>query len=190
MTKTTYLTDKHKRGTVAKQSLHDGLCGFYCLVNAIRGWDRLNDAADPDAFRYLLEAADRLGLFKVEKIAKGYESHELVDIFNEFARAHRFPAKALHLQAAAEAFEGWTFAVQAKRIFDVGGQIVVSVDDGDHWVLAYDFKYDGDKKVNNLRILVEDANPSDRAVLDIGKGKIGEAGLILLPNSAPLKFAD
>lgn len=71
---------------IARQGTNDGLCGIYCLINAVRDDARVEDYSGEDLLRYLLEAATRLNNFAPSKIANGYEAHELVDIFNEFAR--------------------------------------------------------------------------------------------------------
>ena len=171
-----------KRGAIAKQGPMDGLCGFFCLVNAIRHWERLNGPDDTDSFRYLLEAADRLRLIKVSKLTGGFEAHELVDVFNEFARAHRYPAKAILLQAMIEALPNWSFTVQSKRIFEQDGQIVTSVDGGKHWVLAYE--YDFKKQC----ILVEDPDPSAGCHKSIVGQQVGRDGVIILPTDSTLSF--
>lgn len=163
-----------KRGPITRQSSFDGLCGIYCLVNAIRNWERFNGPTDRDALRYLLEAAERLGIFSVHRVMGGFEAHDLVDVFNEFARAHRYPAKAHLLNALADGLPKWSFKVQAKRLFEHGGQIVTSVDEGDHWVLSYG--YDSDQ----LKILVEDPAP-DKSKDAITGSRVVSDGVVLLP---------
>jgi hypothetical protein len=159
-----------------KQGLYDGLCGIYCLVNALRHtWGRLAGPDDTDALRYLLEAADRIRLFSVSRVVNGFEAHELCDVFNEFARAHDFAWTATSLQSEAEVSSDWSFTERTKQVFSAGGFVIAGVDSGMHWVLAR--KYDQNKKV----ILVDDSDPSGGCHAHIRGSQAGRYGVILLP---------
>jgi hypothetical protein len=156
-------------------------------VNAIRNWGEHSlDAHDPDSLRYLLEAADRQRLFAVHRIINGFEIHELIDVFNEFARSHRFPGRAIHLGAVAEALGNWSFQVQAKRIFEQFGQIVIPVDKGKHWVLAHGHDYE------NPGLLIDDPDGTcDRQRIEYKDVfEKGRFGILLLPSNSTLKFVD
>ena len=176
-----------KRNKVAKQARFDGLCSIYCLVNAVRNWGESSFGPDDnDSLRYFLEAADRLRLFTVHRVMGGFEAHEIIDIFNEFARAHRFPGKAVHLSAMAEALERWSFSVQVKRVFEQHGQIIVPVDEGDHWVLAYDHDFE------KPGLKIDDSDPTIKRTW-LKYDKVHEAGLqgvILLPSNCTLSFPE
>ena len=176
-----------ERAKIAKQAEFDGLCGIYCLVNAVRNWnEEFFDPEDADSLRYMLEAADRLGLFTVHRVMKGFEPHELIDIFNEFARAHRFPGKALHLSSMAEALNKWKFSCQAKRVFEQSGQIVIPVDKDDHWVLAYRHDYD------QPGVFVEDSDgTNERPRIEYSDVRHkGRVGVLLLPADCTISFPE
>jgi hypothetical protein len=176
-----------ERAKVAKQAKFDGLCGIYCLVNAVRNWGEHSVGEnDKDTLRYMLEASDRLRLFTVSRVTGGFEAHELIDIFNEYCRSHRFPAKAIHLSAMAEALDKWKFAVQAKRVFEQHGQIVLPVEDNEHWVLAYDHDFE------KPGLKIDDSYPGRKQNwLDYKMlYNDGLPGVILLPNNSTLKFPD
>lgn len=169
------LTYMSTRGPIVRQSSFDGLCGIYCLVNTVRNWHRFNGPTDPDTLRYLLEAVERLGIFSVHRVMGGFEAHELVDIFNEFARAHGYPAKAQLLNTLADELPAKrSSTVDAKPIFEQGGQIIASVDNGRHWVLCYGYNR------TSAKILFEDPAPGKTEVAFAGS-KVKSDGVIISP---------
>ena len=179
------------RAAVEKQSRFDGLCGIFCLVNAVRNWGESSFSPDDrDSLRYMIEAAERLNLFSSHRYMNGLEAHEMIDIFCEFSRAHRFPARAIHLSTMANALEKWSFSVQSKRIFEQAGQILLPVDSGRHWVLAYGYDFE------NARILVDDPDPDpnpENVKTNIASQGIwggGRQGVLLLPNNCSLRFSE
>jgi hypothetical protein len=178
------------RKTAAKQGSCDGLCGIYGLINALRNW-RDHEYDDDECIRYLLEAAERLGLLTAHRIIGGFEAHEMIDIFNEFVRAHRFPARAFHIGVMAVSLNKWSFLCQAKRVFEHGGCMVVPVDKGKHWVLAYahDFEDPG--------LLIDDPDPNPDPETEEFRMRVnhrsvrnnGREGVLILPTDCALTFS-
>lgn len=170
------------RGPVARQGSNDGLCGIYCLINAVRNNERLEGSSGEDLLRYFLEAANRLNNFLPSKISDGYEQHELVDIFNEFSRCLDLGYRAHLLTTIKRSFSRHSALVLAKRIFEEGGELILHGKDVEHWFLAY--TYDFDK--NCYR--VEDSNLTDEEHC-IPPKKLRDFGVVILPSESPLSRA-
>jgi hypothetical protein len=88
-----------KPSSIARQGTDDGLCGIYCLMNAVRRLDVPDGLDEESLLQYFLEAAHKLTMLLPQKICYGYEAHEIVSIFNEFAVTHDYPAKATLLRS-------------------------------------------------------------------------------------------
>lgn len=162
---------------IARQGTNDGLCGIYCLINAVRDDARVEDFSGEDLLRYLLEAATRLNNFAPSKIANGYEAHELVDIFNEFCRCLDLSWQALLLSTFSRSFPNLSPLITCKRVFEEEGKIILHEKARDHWLLAYG--YDFDKK----SYLVEDSSLPDEHVA-IGPKDLRHFGVVILPGES------
>ena len=170
------------RGLVARQGTNDGLCGIYCLINAVRNEKTFDGIPGEDFLRYFLEAAWRLNNLLPYKISNGYEEHELVDIFNEFARCHGITWRAHLLTRVRSSFPKLSPTVISKRIFEEGGQIVLHTKDAAHWFLAYTFDFE------KGRYVVEDSAPTD-VESSIDPKRVLGIGIVLLPAESALHTA-
>ncbi len=170
------------RGPIARQGTNDGLCGIYCLINAVRNDERLETSSGEDLLRYLLEASNRLNSFLPSKISDGYEQHELVDIFNEFARCLGLKWRAHLLTTITRAFPKLSLLIVAKRVFEEGGELVLHGKDVEHWFLAY--TYDFEKKC----YLVEDSDLTNEQHCVVPT-KLRDFGVVILPSDSALSRA-
>ena len=171
----------YERGPLARQGTHDGLCGVYCLINAMRNNERFANAGE-DLLRYLLEAAYRINILIPSKISHGYEAHEITDIFNEFARSLDIQWNARLLSSLVRDFPKLSLTVLVKRIFEEGGEIVIHTSDFDHWFLAYSFD------LENKRYLVEDSDGAEEQTW-IAPKRVQNVGVVLLPTESALHSA-
>jgi len=170
----------HGRDTQPMQGTMDGLCGLYCIVRAMhrQGASSLEGSSP---LRYLLEAAERLNLFAVGKICNGYEAHELVSIFNEFCAIHAYPYDAKLLRATFDKRQRYLPLKLAKSIFESDGLIIVSVDKGEHWVLAHAY----DEALEGFE--VQDPDPDKNGRSFILQRETQFDGLAIFPTkSAPI----
>lgn len=162
------------RGKVARQGTNDGLCGIYCLINAVRNDDRLRGSSREDLLRYLLEAATRLNNLTAAKISGGYEAHELVDIFNVFAASFDLSLCAQLLATLRRSLPDLSLPAISNHVFDRNGHMVIHTKDHEHWFLAY--AYDS----NTNQYLVEDSS-SDYQKTAISLRRALSLGLAILP---------
>jgi hypothetical protein len=132
--------------------------------------------------RYLLEAANRLSIFTPAKISNGFEAHELVDIFNEFARCLDLPTRAQLLSKTQRSMPNFSPLVVAKRVFEEGGLILTHTKDLDHWFLSY--TYDFERK----RYLVV-ASDAQNEHTEIDPKKVLDLGVVILPFESRLVLA-
>ena len=170
------------RGPIARQGTNDGLCGIYCLINAVRNDERLEGSSGEDLLRYFLEAANRLNNFLPSKMSDGYEQHELVDIFNEFSRCLDLRWRAHLLTTIKRSFLKHSALILAKRIFEEGGELVLHGRDVEHWFLAY--TYDFEKNC----YLVEDSDLTQEQHC-IAPTKLRDFGVVILPSDSALSRA-
>ncbi|MBX9732060.1 MAG: hypothetical protein K2X59_12090 [Sphingomonas sp.] len=131
----------------AIQGNADGLCGPYAIMNFLVWKDEIpadkaaGTSAYQEAFRYVMEAAERAGLLSAHKLYSGFEWPDLIVVFNEYAERNYFdyvavPLIKLHSRIAKLSNESLWGA-----IVDAEGAAVASVQKGGHWVLIY--KRDG-----------------------------------------------
>ena len=141
---------------ISKQGNIDGLCGLYCLVNAIDEDELVcgqrDDDRARDALRYILEATKRLGLLTSYRVLFGYHWHELIEIFNHFSSRTHYSFKAVPLTDVSEEHPSLSGRRLIKNILQMQGQAILSVDSDRHWVLAVGEHPDGG-------ISVEDPSP-------------------------------
>ena len=136
---------------VGKQSNIDGMCGLYCLVNAIKSdplmMGKLENDRARDALRYVLESAERLGLLTSYRMWSGYHWHELIEIFNHFSDRVRFPFRAISFEEMNEIGRWSSGVAMISHIVDIDGSAIISVDRGNHWVLVKGRQGDGEFSV-------------------------------------------
>ena len=123
---------------IAKQGIGDGLCGIYCLANSMIGWEKINDFPIPlrEAIRRLVVSAERLNLLDSYHVTVGFEDFELCEIFNLMAENYRYANIAIPLEVVAKEFQLTSAIGIVREIIAVGGAVIVSVEKGEHWVLA------------------------------------------------------
>ena len=163
---------------MAKQGHGDGFCGIYSLAHSLSGYEKFNDDSRGSvrgAFRRLVIAADRLNLLDAYHVIDGFEDFELVEILNLMAKNYRVHVKAVTIDDL-----GLTGAnIQVVRtIVNAGGQVVVSVENGGHWVLAHKVHNDGS-------LSVKDSWP-DSSLTSLQRLRTVEEGVAILPLDSDL----
>lgn len=125
------------RKPTAQQGGPDGLCGLYALLNFLRNHPRFRGDKDQDILRYLLESARHLNLLNPVNISHGFEAHQIrsimADICTEFDLKYKFEV----LWPDTRSLNVQEFYQKLADLTKCGGAAVVSVDAGEHWVLAH-----------------------------------------------------
>ncbi len=123
------------------QGRADGLCGIYCALKVIRNSSNLGSSPalrDSNGLRLLLKSAEHRELLTADKLAAGKEggfhADELVAIFNGVSAAHRNGYTAVELCEVAPDFQRSLASLHP--VFDAGGQAMIDVLNGEHWILA------------------------------------------------------
>jgi hypothetical protein len=167
------------KGTLnhATQGGPDGLCGIYSLINFMRSWEFARELTENhrESFRYLLRSAERLNLLTADRLHAGFEWHELCEIFNLTAHSLQEPFKAVAISALRRRLATKTNRKILEHIFNEEGEAVVSVDQHEHWVLAYGFSSSG-----KISVFDSDAS-SRRGELETSKLSRPFIGVALLP---------
>ena len=162
----------------------DGLCGIYCLINAMRDWNlesKVRDA-DREAFRYLMRSGERLNLLTPDRLHDGFEWHELTEIFNLTAKTLREPFKAVPFVDITKQTNLVLSEEFLPIVFEQKGKAVISIDRGEHWVLATGMQ--GKKSV----AVIDPSRRSTRSSVPIKSIDSNHTGLAILPLSATLKL--
>jgi hypothetical protein len=158
----------------------DGLCGFYALLNFFRHFEEFEEETqfetDRSVFQVLLEAAESLGLLSASSVHGGFRWWSLKRIFDRVAEDARIKFVAVPIAAVKDHLSANSFSDIANFVIQNRGQIVASVDNGNHWVLVHGS--------NSRSFLVDDADPTNAR-----DGRIGRAaahlslseGLALIP---------
>jgi hypothetical protein len=123
-----------ERPRIAKQGSADGLCGVYCLINFLHARAEVEQR---EAFRYVFEAAEQCNLLNAHFLHDGFEARNLITIFNQVANNLRLKFFATHLADVAVALKKGKFAKIARTVTGDGGEIIMSVASGRHWVLLH-----------------------------------------------------
>jgi hypothetical protein len=163
----------------------DGLCGIYCLINFMRSWRLGADIrkSDRESFKYLMRSAEQLSVLTPDRLHDGFEWHELTDIFNKTAQTLREPYKAIPFVHVKAQIRDRSIAGILAAIMEQKGQAVLSVDKGEHWVLATEFK---SKKVK----IVDPSRRTSRQSIALSSIDSDHAGLALLPTGSSLRLLD
>lgn len=136
----------------------DGLCGIYCLVHFLERAEKLSAKGRTkahSAFAELLKDAEAIGLLKASNIIAGYYAEDLANIFNKTAKRKRLPFVARELTLVVDAAECESGTTLLRMIFEEGGAAIVSVNAGQHWVLAEGIG-------NDTQILVADSGHHEK----------------------------
>jgi hypothetical protein len=163
---------------MAKQGHGDGFCGMYSLAHALGGYAKFNDddwGSVRGAFRRLVIAADRLKLLDAYHVIDGFEDFELVEIFNLMAKNYRVSERAATIDGLG--LKGSNIEV-VRTIVNDGGRVVISVENGGHWVLAHKVHKDGS-------LGVKDSWP-DNSRTSLQKVRTVEEGVAILPQESDL----
>jgi hypothetical protein len=167
----------------ARQGHGDGFCGLYCLVNSLRNWQKLDSKAgwSRDAFGRLVTIADRLRLLDANHVINGFEDFELIEIFNSLAKNYRLDQVALPLEWVARLFPLASNISIVREIIDQGGCVIVSVENGEHWVLAH-------KNISDGKIAVTDPWPNSSRKL-LGQVSTVQDGVVIVPRGSDIAKA-
>jgi hypothetical protein len=164
---------------VAKQGAADGLCGIYCILNCVRGW--FDD--EREAFRYLVQSAERLGILTSDRLHGGFELHELQDIFNLTSKIMGKDWIAIRADRLPENFQKRSNSRKLLAIFIAGGKAIISVDRREHWVLAKKFSVKDSLQIS-------DSDPDKkRSSINLSELSRPFTALALLPSSSALESA-
>ena len=165
---------------VGTQGHGDGFCGIYSMAHSLTDWPKLQSFEIPlrEAFRRLVLAADRLDLFDVYHAIDGFEDFELAQIFNQMATSYRLSRIAIPLELVSQRVGRVSNITVVREVISSGGSVVVSVENGGHWVLA-------NKNLPDGSVAVIDSWPnSNRETL--AKISTVEDGVALLPRNSDL----
>lgn len=168
----------HVQGSV------DGLCGVYALVHYIErianfpvGRSKTRAKA---GFQALLKSAENLKspydgkpLLSAERIATGYYTDDLVEMFNLTMSRKRLPHRAVLLEEICQNDNQTSIGQLIRSLIEDGAKIVLQVNAGTHFVLAHDLDEDGD-------ILVRDSGHVEKfRVEELKKAPCSQDGVVI-----------
>lgn len=153
--------------TALKQGHSDGFCGIYSLANFLVQKGELDT---DQAFKVLIEIAERKRLLTAWKILDGYWDYELVEIFNFYAENWLSDYRAGLLGKLDNKTQGGIALV--RKIIGAGGAAVIGRQNDSHWVLAIE---EVGKKV---RVLDPGVSPIDTK---ISQQRSTESGVAIIP---------